>query len=310
MPIRNMGTLLENIVLVEMMRFMARWTQARRPLDILNSFAMPPLSGCCAHRTDYGFSASQMNALKARPQPSPSDTYEAMLWSCLQQPAGQPGTLGPNGALLCSILAHHLKCPVRLWLNDIPDGHYGNALPGLAGINAVVQRVLGLTTPSENIVVVCADPWPNCLRTNLSHTLAEWKSDASARLGFLDPMRYRIEGGASGETDSASHREWLRLLSAGTACPVVSVHFTGHNNWPTLRSEISEMHSDGCANGYDHTLVARHSYYHTVCNIRAPQGPKASGELARDLKRALEAAWRGWFRTIDRTPDDLEIRVM
>jgi hypothetical protein len=97
------------------------------PIDFLNSFAMPPLSGWCAHKTDSGFSAAYLNALQAGKQPAPPDSYQGMLWSCLQQPPGQPGMLGPNGALLCTMLAHYLARPIRLWLNDIPNGHYGNA---------------------------------------------------------------------------------------------------------------------------------------------------------------------------------------
>jgi len=310
MPIRNMGTLLENIVLVETMRLLAQGNQERQPIDLLNSFAMPPLSGWCAHRTDYGFSAAQLNALLVGPQAAPADSYQAMLWSCLQQPSGEPGTLGPNGALLCSILAQHLSCPIRLWLNDIPHGHYGNALPGLAAINATVQRVLALTVAPQNVVVVCEDPWPDCLRINLSDTLANWEDKPHARIGFLDPMRYRVNNGAAGETDSASHLEWLRLLSDGMACPVISVHFTGHNDWQTLRPEIEQMHADGRAKGYLHTLVARHSYYHAVCNVKAPQGSEASRALARDLQRVLEAAWGGWFTTTGRMPDGLTIEVL
>ena len=124
------------------------------------------------------------------------------------------------------------------------------------------------------------------------------------------PIRYRVNNGAAGETDSTSHREWLRLLSAGMACSVISVHFTGHNDWQTLRPEIEHMHADGGANGYHHTLVARHSYYHAVCNINAPQGPEASRALARDLQRVLEAAWGVWFTTIRHRPDELRIEVL
>lgn len=310
MPIRNMGTLLENIVLVETMRLLAQGKRERQPIDLLNSFAMPPLSDWRAHRTDYGFSAAQLNALQTGPQPAPVDSYQAMLWSCLQQPSEQPSASGPNGALLCTILAHYLSCPMRLWLNDIPDGHYGNALPGLAAINATVQRFLALTVAPQNVVVVCEDPWPNSLRINLGETLADWEDKPHARVGFLDPMRYRVNNGAAGETDSASHCKWLRLLSDGMACPVISVHFTGHNDWQTLRSEIEQMHADGRANGYHHTLVARHSYYHTVCSVRAPQGSEESLALARDLQRVLEAAWCGWFTTTGRMRDKLTIQVL
>jgi hypothetical protein len=155
MPIRNMGTLLENVVIVEAMRLLARRNADAGPVDVLNSFAMPPLSGWCAHKTDHGFNSAQLNTLQSGRQPEPRDSYQAMLWSCLQQPASQPGTQGPNGALLCSLLAHLMSCPVRLWLNDIPDGYYGNALPGLTGINELVQRVLGLSSAPQNVVAIC-----------------------------------------------------------------------------------------------------------------------------------------------------------
>jgi hypothetical protein len=207
------------------------------------------------------------------------------------------------------MLAHQLGRPIRLWLNDIHDGHYGDAIPGLATMAGTLQRVLGLDAPPEIPVVVCDDPWPACL-TKLRDTVAAWMKDTSARVGFLDPMRYRRESGAAGETDSASHRKWLRLLVAETECPVVSVHFTGHNDCPTLRREIERMHADGAANGYAHTVVFRHSYYHAVCNGRNPDGQAAEAELAHDLEHAVDSAWRTWFRTIHRAPDDLEIRVL
>jgi hypothetical protein len=123
-------------------------------------------------------------------------------------------------------------------------------------------------------------------------------------------MRYRLESGRTGETDSSSHREWLRLLSADVDSPVVSVHFTGHSDWPTLRPEIEAMHVDGCANGYDHTVVVWHSYYHAVCNVRTPEGLRAGSELARELEHAVGSAWDAWFQTINRAPDNLEIKVM
>src|SRR5438309_480875 len=135
MPIRNMGTLLENIVLVEAMRLIHRDATPDYPIEFLNSFAMPPLSEWGAHPVASGFNAAHLTHLRTSPQPVPQDSYQGLLWSCLQQPPSNPGTRGPNGALLCALLAHHLRAPLRLWLNDIPNGHYGNALPDLAAIN-------------------------------------------------------------------------------------------------------------------------------------------------------------------------------
>jgi hypothetical protein len=303
MPIRNMGTLLENVVLVEAMRAFAQ-ANPSSPIDFLNSFAMPPLSGWCPHRTASGFSAAQLNALQVGQQPTPPESYQGMLWSCLQQPPGQPGILGPNGAILCRMLALLLRCPIRLWLNDIPNGHYGNALPGLTTINAIAQQVLALPATPSSETLVCGEPWPDSLthptESSLTHTLTAWTQPAHARIGFLDPTRYRISNGLGGETDSFSHRQWLLLLASDDACPVISVHFTGHNHWPTLRSELQSMHEDGVATGYPHTLVACHSYYHVVCNIRSPKGPEATHALAVTLKQMVQAAWTSWFQTIRR----------
>lgn len=313
MPIRNMGTLLENIVVVEALRACAQANLAA-PIDFLNSFAMPPLAGWYVHKTDYGFSAAHMNALQAGQQPAAQESYQGMLWSCLQQPPMQPGTQGPNGALLCSMLAHYLRRPIRLWLNDIPNGHYGNALPGLAAINKIVQQVLALALAPNGPIVVCGESWPDSLikppKTNLADTLAAWMGPTQARIGYLDPMRYRIKNGGPGETDSMSHQHWLRLLATGSACTVISIHFTGHNHWSTLRPEIQSMHNDGIATGYPHTLVVRHSYYHVVCNFKTPEGPEAAHLLAFTLQELVQSAWRSWFQTIGRAADALEVVVL
>lgn len=313
MPIRNMGTLLENLVVVEALRVFA-CASPSAPIDFLNSFAMPPLTEWRTHTTDYGFSAAQLNVLQAGQQPTLPESYQGMLWSCLQQPHGQSGTMGPNGALLCRILAHLLRCPIRLWLNDIPNGHYGNGLPELAAINKIVQQTLALPATPTSVTVVCSDPWPSCQTqppgSNLTDTLTAWNEPAHARVGFLDPMRYRIKNGTVGETDSLSHQQWLRLLAIGDACPVIAVHFTGHNNWNTLRPEIQSIHEDGVATGYPHTLVAHHSYYHAVCNIRSPKGPDEARVLATTLQQTVQAAWTSWFQTIGRVADALAVEVL
>ncbi|MGZ8445372.1 MAG: hypothetical protein ACXWXZ_18410 [Candidatus Binatia bacterium] len=308
MPIRNMGTLIENVVLVEVMRLLSQVTSESTSVDFLNSFAMPPLSSWHAHRTDYGFSADQLNALQAGPQPEPRDSYQGLLWLCLQQPPVQPGTEGPNGALLCGLFAQTSSHPVRFWLNDIPDGHYGNALPALATLNETVRRVAGAAACPQNTVIACDAPWPEC-QASLGETAAQWRSGSRGRVGFLDPMRYRVAGAKGGETDSESHGNWLRLLADGMACPVISVHFTGHNDWPFLRPEIRRMHADGFVASYTQTLVARHSYYHVVCNIRSPQGVDAGRALTKNLRGLREKAWKSWFVTIERRPDDLTIEV-
>jgi hypothetical protein len=212
------------------------------------------------------------------------------------------------------MLAYYLSCPMRLWLNDIQNGSYGNALPGLAAIDTITQQVLALPAIPNSAPVVCGEPWPDSLtqphRTNLTDTLTAWGETPHARIGFLDPMRYRINNGKVDETDSLSHQRWLGLLATGDACSVISVHFTGHNNWTTLRPEIQNIHDDGVASGYHHTLVARHSYYHAVCNIRSSQGLEATRALAYTLQQAVQDAWASWFQTIGRAADALAVDVL
>lgn len=302
MPIRNMGTLLENIVLVEAFRILT----AEAPtevIEIANSFAMPPLAALREHPRDACFSADQMNALRAGDQPE-SDTYAGLLWACLQQPPEQPGTLGPSGMLLCAMLASGQGTPLRMWLNDIPEGHYGDALPALAAINDSVQKVLGLAHPPSNDVVACSVAYPSALKPpapdNLEATLAAWPKDPQARLGFLDPMRYRLAGPKAGETSSADHRQWLSVLAGGFGRQVVAVHFTGHQNFLQLRSEVAQIRADGVAQGYTHAVTASHAHYHVVALLRDPSGEDATRATADALKTVIEEQWQAWCRAIGR----------
>ena len=51
MPIRNMGTLLENLVLLEAFRLLSA-SSPSSPLEFANSFAMPPLAPWIDHSHD------------------------------------------------------------------------------------------------------------------------------------------------------------------------------------------------------------------------------------------------------------------
>ena len=69
MPIRNMGTLIENIVVVSVLSTIA--DEGIRALASIsyNSFAMPPLTKWRTHNADHGFSAAQLNAIEAASNP-------------------------------------------------------------------------------------------------------------------------------------------------------------------------------------------------------------------------------------------------
>jgi hypothetical protein len=306
MPIRNMGTLLENIVLTEAMRLVAQGNEGNSPIDFLNSFVMPPLSVWHPRTLDRGFESVHLETLRTNKQPAQINSYQGMLWACLQQPSERPGSQGPNGALLVAILAHHLGCPIRMWLNDIRYGDYGNASSRLEKINAVVQQVLGLPRAPQNTVVTCEVDWPHSLALpaskNLTETLAVWGTDAHARLGFLDPMQYQKHRAESNKTNSTGHQRWLKILSNGFPRLIISVHFTANRNRLPRDLSLEDMHQDGLAQGYQRTFMAGHRHYRVVCNIKHPNGEEAALTLVTQLQETVQAAWDNWFRVIGRNP--------
>lgn len=300
MPIRNMGTLLENLVLLEAFRLLSA-SSPSSPLELANSFAMPPLAPWIDHSHDACFSAEQLRRL-GRSEPPEPRSYAGLLWACLQQPPKQPGTVGPNGALLCTLLAAQQGTALRLWLNDVPEGHYGNALPGLGAIAKDVRSLLGRSLPPGSEVVTCSTAYPDSLQQgadSLRSVLAGWPDGASARLGFLDPMRYRVSDPVPGETSSSDHRLWLRLLAAGFGRPVVAVHFTGHRDWARLRPEVEEIRMDAAAEGYVAALTSSWAHYHVLALVRDPAGDGAAFDFARKLEANLEEEWRAWCAAVD-----------
>jgi hypothetical protein len=203
--------------------------------------------------------------------------------------------------------------PLRLWLNDVPSGHYGNALPALADLNAVVQEVLSLPALPTFTIATCDAGYPASLEPGIADGLhahfAKWGANARGRLGYLDPMRYRIRNPQAGETSSTDHLAWLRLLSNGFSRPAMSVHFTGHRNWVNLRPEVTRMHHDGVTAGFPHSLTGSHKHYHVVVNIRCSTDATAL-ELAHRLQQAVDAAWTHWAAAVGTdTPNKLTLVV-
>jgi len=305
-----MGTLVVYIVLLESLRQLADVPHDGQPVEFANSFAMPPLSAWTPHVADACFSAPQMTVLGMSAAPPPT-TFAGLMHACLRQPPA--GEVGPNGALLCAILAHHLQRPLRMWLNDLPHGHYGNALPALAATNQAVQQILGLVEPSGHVVSTCGHPYAQSLTPpaagSLQATLGAWGHGAVARLGFLDPMRYRIAHPRPAETSSADHGQWLDLLAVGFPGPVTSVHFTGHRNHPELQADVAQMRADGTAHGYPHSVTASHAHYFVVALLRDPGGDAAALVKAHTLAEAIAAQWNHWCAAIGHAPCALTLHV-
>jgi hypothetical protein len=288
MPIRNVGTLLENIVLVEVARLV--FEHAESPVDFANAFTMPPLSPWKEHRNQQRFDAASIAARTL--DPTPTTSYAALLSACCTP---DPNRGGPSGALLVAMLARRLGVLVRFWLNDLAVGaHYDGAMVSLGRFSALLAELEPRGTDPV-AVVTCGEPYPASL-PSLRAALDGWHVGmpmASAMIGFLDPNRYRIAGAAGPETSSPDHRRWLAALRSGGPPIAVSVHFTGHNHWPTLRPEIERLRQDAADEGYAWSLTAMHSHYATIVSLAHAQ-PAVAEALRRILDGRLHAAWNAW----------------
>ena len=143
MPIRNVGTLLENIVLVEAFRLLDAIVPREGIIDFANAFAMPPLSNWGPHPKDTGFKQHNIEAIPNLPANDDRPLYLRLLRRCVEH---DPNT-GPNGALLVTMSALLSGRSLRSWVNDLSDDderqHYPNAIAGLghmAGIAAAAYR--------------------------------------------------------------------------------------------------------------------------------------------------------------------------
>jgi hypothetical protein len=157
--------------------------------------------------------------------------------------------LGPNAALLVAGASLKRGVSCRMWLNDIRDGHYGDAIPLLEETDALANAIYGVEQGATRTFSLCVSEanYPDSI-IELAKVLDDWHPRGGARLGFLDPMRYRIQGRRRAETSSEDHRQWLRRIAfEGFTC---AVQFTGHCDHPSLERELCSLHDDAVAEGY------------------------------------------------------------
>ena len=88
--------------------------------------------------------------------------------------------------------------------------------------------------------------------------MAGWKK-VGAVIGFLDPLRYVCDQKPGPYTHSLDHREWLASLRNFT-CPV-ALHFTGNNDWATLRRELKKLREDLVQSDFPRWLEVRRQHY-------------------------------------------------
>ena len=280
MPIQNIGTLLENLVVTEAASVLLDRIDSKLPLGFASGFAMPALSDWRPHSQCVGISSTALGQVS---QSDGSSGFVNAMGRCLRYRLCQ----GPNAALLISVLTTLRHRAVKVWANDIEEGHYGNAIPSLRSISELVQAILpGFSTSVS--VSVCDVPYPSSLE-NLQTTLGEWKHRVSALLGFLDPMRYVRDARRGPYTHPSDHRRWLSLLNE--CGPALAVHFTGNSDWHSLAAELATLREDLRASGFPFSLEVRRQHY--VVSVGA-----AESEVLDALESRTMTAWREWCERV------------
>ncbi len=138
MPIQNVGTLLENLVVTEAAALLLDRIEAGQNLGFATAFAMPALSEWRPHPQSVGISSV---ALRQIAESTGGGAFIDVMRRCLQYRSDQ----GPNGALLVSLVATLGQRGVSIWANDVVEGHYGNAIPSLEGIPNLVKQILPMS---------------------------------------------------------------------------------------------------------------------------------------------------------------------
>ncbi|MFG0333474.1 MAG: hypothetical protein ACF8TS_08945 [Maioricimonas sp. JB049] len=290
MPIRNLGTLLESIVLVEAARSIFAIVESGQTIEFVNAFAMPPLTIWSDHTQDRGFDTVALEALKNRPPNQQESTCMRLLRRCLLHNS----ECGPNGALFVNMLLRESSHPSRIWLNDLPDdggAHYPDAPYGFDQIEALTNILCPLHK-SQAVFHTCDTAFPESLQ-DLSDTIAGWREQGcpNARLGFLAPMKYSIDNPEPNQTSSLSFRQWLSIMDQDVHGPVVSVHFTGNPRRPhELSHELHRMHRDGVRHDYAMTEF-RHANYAVVVHVKNCD----CRQFGNQLEDRVTRSWASWF---------------
>ena len=250
MPRRNLGTLLENIVLFETVRLLTDSCSAGSVVEFVNSFVMPPLSNWGDRENDKSLTPGTLERMGHRPKYRNefSEVYR-LLYDFSEE-------RGPSGALLAALVLKRSSLVGRYWLNDLADDHpklrYKDEPTGLAQVETVASEVL--KTKSEDwSISTCRVPYPDSFE-HLRTTLQDWAKLESpvARVGYLDPDDYVIPNRNSekAHTDPSSVGTFLRLLKSDFDGPVGSVHFL-FGQKPEKRQELIEsLYSVGYEQGY------------------------------------------------------------
>jgi hypothetical protein len=293
MPIQNVGTLLENLVVTEAARAVVDLCRDQdTPFEFLSAFAMPPRSRWVPHKQNPGFDDAVLDKVRdtdnlALPDAAYPTFYRriygqtarrARMRHCLSLCFGRYPTSVQN------VAKRSPQWPLRR-RNSAAAADSRIGYIGLCANSIAVDRL---------DVRVSDIAYPDSL-ADLVDALKEWDgvARAGARLGFLDPMRYRIHGRQNAETSSEDHRRWLAQLAFEGH--TVAVQFTGHSDNPSLERELCALHEDSLAEGYLTSRCFKRQHY-AVFFARHCAIPEESEKMAADLEHRVQRAWNSWCR--------------
>ncbi|MGO9118300.1 MAG: hypothetical protein ACLQPD_11920 [Desulfomonilaceae bacterium] len=311
MPRLNFGTLLENLVVLEVTRLCFDHSPQEDAIAFASSFAMPPLTQCWSKSENEQSNSPVFNhtfLLDLAKGHNAEQTLQE-LWSlCIINQSDLPicdfraaqqgdichSTGGPNGALLAAILAAQRGRTLHVWVND-SGGRYGLTPPNVPNSQSELPTTLArggalAGVPVKGTTTEDFGLFPATI-ASLHAWLTQRNLHVNTHVGFLDPDNY-----AEGLTrvDPVDHQHWLRVLA--TDCErVLSVMFfacrySGPGN-VTRNQRITLFHNDEIGL-YPQSLVFVYGSFQTGVKIRWPAN-QISG-LVADLSQRVQDAWHDW----------------
>jgi hypothetical protein len=318
MPRLNHGTLLENLVVLEVTRVLA--TRPDTTCEFAAAFAMPPLTqwwqkGQYEHNSNTRLNAEVITKLRSGVLAiGPEASYSALLRACLTNTPDLPvvpyaltdayhglSIGGPNGALLAAMLRRHHGQAFRLWSNDISglSARYREAARDASTecpLTSQHAHALINGGGDESFVeAFCDHTFPNSVEA-----FAAWRKECAVRIGFLDPDMYVGDNDAQeGHVNSAGHIEWLTNLHVG-ASDTAAVMYFNHRTASYRRDLIEAFHMDAVAD-FPRSVVFVHGNHMVGVKLR---GPKAEDSHTR-VVRNVASAWAAWATIVGMDPDGL-----
>jgi hypothetical protein len=275
MPLQNVGTLIENLVVAQAASILLCHTSGK-DLGMASAFAMPAFSEWRPHPQNVGITDLALNQIADAEGRS---DFVAVMAACLRRSR----TRGPNAALLVALTTRRHRTGFRAWVNDIREGHYGDAMPSLRDLKTAADNVCSLIRSTLEIVT-CDQPYPLSI-SNAASTLQAWGDELGGVLAFLDPMRYTLTRTEGPYTSSTDHRQWLAAVKG--ARPTLVVQFTGNSDSKSLESETAALREDLTASGFGSWLEVRRQHY--VVSVGANEAA-----LLGALERSVRSAWGEW----------------